>query len=54
MGRGLWGIALSRDEARLYVTNDLRDSVTIIDVNKRQAAISIPTGRVPKGVIVDD
>jgi PQQ-dependent catabolism-associated beta-propeller protein len=54
MGRGLWGIALSPDEARLYVTNDLGDSVMIIDVNKRQATISIPTGRVPKGVIVDD
>ena len=54
MGSRAWGIALSRDETRMFVTNGLSDDVTIVDVAARRALKSVPVGRVPYGVRIDD
>ena len=54
VGKRSWGITLSRDEKTLYVANGLGDDITIIDTASRKAIISIPVGRVPWGIVVDD
>ena len=48
------GITLSRDEKTLYVANGLGDDVSIIDTASRKAIVSIPVGRVPWGIVVDE
>jgi len=54
VGKRSWGITLSRDEQTLYVANGLGDDVTIIDTKTRKAKVSIPVGRVPYGIVVDE
>jgi YVTN family beta-propeller protein len=54
VGKRSWGITLSRDEKTLYVANGLGDDITIIDTSNRKAVISIPVGRVPWGIVVDE
>ena len=54
VGKRSWGITLSRDEKTLYVANGFGDDITIIDAKSRKATVSIPVGRVPWGVVVDD
>ena len=45
---------LSRDENTLYVANGMGDDVTIIDTKSRKAKVSVPVGRVPYGIVVDE
>ena len=54
VGKRSWGITLSRDESTLYVANGFGDDVTVIDAKTRRAKLSIPVGRIPWGVAIDD
>ena len=54
VGKRPWGLTLSRDESTLYVANGLGDDITVIDTKTRKAKISVPVGRIPYGVAVDD
>ncbi|HWZ71717.1 MAG TPA: hypothetical protein VN326_09610, partial [Casimicrobiaceae bacterium] len=45
---------LSPDESTLYVANGLSDDLTIVDTAKLKAVRTIPVGRVPHTVVVDD
>jgi YVTN family beta-propeller protein len=45
---------MSRDEKTLYVANGFGDDVTVIDLKSRKATVSIPVGRIPWGVVIDD
>ena len=54
VGSRAWNIRLSRDESTLYVVNGLSDDVSIIDMASRKVQRSIPVGRVPYMVLVDD
>ena len=54
VGKRSWGIGCRSDENTLYVANGFGDDITIIDVKTRKATISIPVGRIPWGVVVDD
>ncbi len=54
VGKRAWGLALSADEKTLYVANGLSDDVTIIDTGTLKSLKSIPVGRVPYDVIIDD
>jgi YVTN family beta-propeller protein len=45
---------LSRDESKLFVANGFGDDVTVIDAKTRKAIISVPVGRIPWGVAIDD
>jgi YVTN family beta-propeller protein len=47
-------VTLTRDERTLYVANGLGDDITIVDVKSRKATQSIPVGRVPWGIVIDD
>jgi YVTN family beta-propeller protein len=47
-------VALSRDEKTLYVANGLSDDLSIVDMRSRKAIRTVPVGRVPHSVLVDD
>ncbi len=54
VGNRAWGVQLSRDESLLYVVNGLSDDVSIVDTRALKVLKSVPVGRVPYGVVVDD
>ncbi|UCC57471.1 MAG: hypothetical protein JSU75_05485, partial [Gammaproteobacteria bacterium] len=49
-----WGVTLSRDEKTMYVTNGKSDDLSIIDTGSLKVKRSVPVGRVPYTVVVDD
>ena len=54
VGSRAWGVALSPDEKTLYVANGLSDDLSIVDMRSRQSVRTVPVGRVPHTVVVDD
>lgn len=54
VGRRVWGMAFSGDGSRLYVTNSLDGTLSVIDVAKAEEIKRIDTGGMPWGVILDD
>ena len=54
VGSRPWGAALSPDEKTLFIANGLSDDVSIIDMASHKTMRSVPVGRVPHSVIVDD
>ena len=54
VGNRAWNARLSRDNATLFVVNGLSDDVPVIDVASRKTTKSIPAGRVPYAVLIDD
>ena len=53
VGQRPWGIALSRDEGTLYVTNGKSDDLSVIDTSTLKVKRSVPVGRVPYTVVID-
>ena len=54
VGKRPWGLKLNSDELSLYVANGLSDDVTIIKTASNRSLISVATGQVPYGMLVDD
>jgi PQQ-dependent catabolism-associated beta-propeller protein len=54
VGKRAWGAALNRKEDRLYVVNGLSDDLSIVDTTTRRVIMTVPVGRVPHSVVVDD
>ncbi|MEM7021035.1 MAG: beta-propeller fold lactonase family protein [Pseudomonadota bacterium] len=54
VGERAWNTTLNRDNSLLFVVNGLSDDVSIIDVGSRKVQTSIPVGRVPHTVLIDD
>jgi YVTN family beta-propeller protein len=54
VGSRAWGVDLNGDESILFVSNGLSDDLSIIDMNTRQNIRSVPVGRIPHTVLVDD
>ena len=53
-GKRPWSIDLSRDEKTAIAANGLSDDITVIDMGSMQAVQSLPIGRVPHTVVIDD
>lgn len=51
-GKRAWGLALSPDEATLYVTNALSDDMTLVDTREGKAIRTVAAGRVPHTPLV--
>lgn len=49
-----WGVDLSSDEKILFVANGLSDDISIVDVASGKNQKSIPVGRTPHTIVVDD
>lgn len=54
VGRRAWSVALSSDETTAVVANGLSDDITLVDMETYRPLRSIPVGRVPHTVIIDD
>jgi PQQ-dependent catabolism-associated beta-propeller protein len=54
VGSRAWGVALSPDEKTLFVANGLSDDLSIVDMESRKSIRTVPVGRVPHTVVVDD
>jgi YVTN family beta-propeller protein len=47
-------VDLSSDEKTAYVANGLSDDVTLVDMASMNPVKSVPVGRVPHSVVIDD
>ena len=54
VGSRAWNTTLNGDESLLYVVNGLSDDISVIDIDDRRVTTSIPVGRVPYAVLIDD
>jgi PQQ-dependent catabolism-associated beta-propeller protein len=54
VGRRAWGLAVNRDGSRLFVVNGLSDDMTVVDTATAKPIKTLPMGRVPHTVVVDD
>lgn len=54
VGNRAWSVALTRDEKTAVVANGLSDDITLVDMESRRPIKSIPVGRVPHTVVIDD
>ena len=54
VGSRAWNTTLTRDESRLIVANGLSDDISVIDTATRRVVKSVPVGRVPYAVLIDD
>ncbi len=54
VGSRAWDVDLSRDEKTVYVANGLSDDMTVVDVGSMTATQSVPVGRTPHSIRVDD
>jgi PQQ-dependent catabolism-associated beta-propeller protein len=53
-GRRPWSVDLSSDEKIAIAANGLSDDITIIDMTTMQPVQSLPIGRIPHTVVIDD
>ncbi len=53
-GKRCLSVDLSRDENTAIVANGLSDDITVIDMVSMQPVMSLPIGRVPHTVLIDD
>lgn len=54
VGKRAWSVALNKDETIAVVANGLSDDITIVDLESLTPVRSIPVGRVPHTVVIDD
>lgn len=54
VGSRAWNVTLSRDEKTLYVANGLSDDITVVDNVAHKSIKSVPVGRIPYAVLIDD
>jgi PQQ-dependent catabolism-associated beta-propeller protein len=54
VGSRSWGVDLSPDESVAYVSNGLSDDLSIVDMATRRNVRTVPVGRIPHTVVVDD
>ena len=54
VGSRAWNATLTADEKILFVANGLSDDVTVVDVAAKKGLVSIPTGRIPYQVLLDE
>lgn len=54
VGSRAWSVDLSRDEKTAIVANGLSDDITIVDLESMRPIKSVPVGRTPHTVVIDD
>lgn len=54
VGERAWNTTLNEDDSLLFVVNGLSDDISIIDMDSRKVVKSIPVGRVPYAVLIDN
>lgn len=54
VGKRAWSVDLSSDDKTAIVANGLSDDITIVDMTSMQPVKSLPIGRTPHTVLIDD
>lgn len=54
VGSRAWDVDLTSDEKTAYVANGLSDDITVIDMTTMTPVLSLPVGRTPHSIRVDD
>ena len=54
VGSRAWDVDLTSDEKTAYVANGLSDDITVIDMATMTPVLSLPVGRTPHSIRVDD
>jgi PQQ-dependent catabolism-associated beta-propeller protein len=54
VGSRAWDVALTSDEKTAYVANGLSDDITVVDMVSMTPVQSLPVGRTPHSIRVDD
>ncbi len=54
VGSRTWDVVLSRDESTAYVANGLSDDITVVDMASLTPVVSLPVGRTPHSIRIDD
>ena len=53
VGPRVWNLAFSPDQKRIFTTNGISGDVSVIDLEKQRAIMSIKVGRLPWGIAVN-
>lgn len=54
VGSRAWDVALTSDETMAFVANGLSDDITVVDMASMRPVQSLPVGRTPHSIRVDD
>ena len=54
VGKRVWGLAMTRDGSRVFSTNGVSGTVSVIDTGKDEVIKTIEVGKFPWGVAIDD
>ena len=54
VGKRTWGLAKTRDGSRIYTTDGVSNQVSVIDTAKNEVIATVPVGKFPWGVAIDD
>ena len=54
VGKRVWGLALSKDGKRVYTTDGVSGTVSVIDTATNEVTQTIEVGEFPWGVAIDD
>ncbi|MEQ8660329.1 MAG: PQQ-dependent catabolism-associated beta-propeller protein, partial [Gammaproteobacteria bacterium] len=54
VGKRVWGLAQSRDGKRVYTTDGVDHQVSVIDTEKYDVVATVPVGKFPWGIAIDD
>jgi len=54
VGKRVWGLAMTKDGKRIYTTDGVSNTVSVIDTGTNETVATIPVGEMPWGVVIDD
>ena len=54
VGERVWGLAMNRAKSRLFTTDGISGTVSVIDTDRNVVIKTIKVGKYPWGVLVDD
>ena len=54
VGKRVWGLAITKDGKRVFSTDGVSGTVSVIDTDKNEVIKTITVGKFPWGVVIDD
>jgi YVTN family beta-propeller protein len=54
VGKRVWGLAITKDGRRVFSTDGVSSTVSVIDTTTNEVIKTIAVGKFPWGVVIDD
>jgi len=54
VGKRVWGLAITKDGRRVFSTDGVSGTVSVIDTSTNEVIKTIAVGKFPWGVVIDD